>query len=362
MNALSKSVLRGVNLGNWLLLEKWMSPRVFAGTDAADEYSLCEALGAGAARHINRHRDTFITDTDFRWLAQRGINAVRIPFGYWLMEEDKPLVSSPEHLDHAVEMAQQYGLQVMLDLHGLPGYQGPNDHTGRCGYFRWHTQRKYIDRSLDIIEQIAQRYAGCRNVTALSVINEPHESIGPAILVPFFEQAYERVRRHMPAEEVAFVLSAYPEGELRTYHGCLGERENVWTDVHLYQSFGDWEQWKLLDYLAYPLTRQERLRTHLQRGPVVVGEWSLGLAPCAIRQIEAMSPYRQHLLMRTHGHMLLTMLEEFTGWFFWSYRVEGRPRWSFRDAVECGWLPDHYGEPRSPHTVAPAPEKCAAAT
>ena len=29
-----ESQLRGVNLGNWLLLEKWMHPRLFDGTDA----------------------------------------------------------------------------------------------------------------------------------------------------------------------------------------------------------------------------------------------------------------------------------------------------------------------------------------
>ena len=26
--------MKGVNLGNWLVLEKWMSPALFAGTDA----------------------------------------------------------------------------------------------------------------------------------------------------------------------------------------------------------------------------------------------------------------------------------------------------------------------------------------
>ena len=30
--------VKGVNLGNWLVLEKWMSPALFAGTTAEDEY------------------------------------------------------------------------------------------------------------------------------------------------------------------------------------------------------------------------------------------------------------------------------------------------------------------------------------
>jgi glucan 1,3-beta-glucosidase len=37
-------MIKGVNLGNWLVLEKWMSPELFAGTDAEDETHLCTQL------------------------------------------------------------------------------------------------------------------------------------------------------------------------------------------------------------------------------------------------------------------------------------------------------------------------------
>ena len=30
-------MMKGVNLGNWLVLEKWMSPELFDGTSAEDE-------------------------------------------------------------------------------------------------------------------------------------------------------------------------------------------------------------------------------------------------------------------------------------------------------------------------------------
>lgn len=32
--------VKGVNLGNWLVLEKWMSPGLFEGTTAEDEHNL----------------------------------------------------------------------------------------------------------------------------------------------------------------------------------------------------------------------------------------------------------------------------------------------------------------------------------
>ncbi len=41
--------LRGVNLGGWLVLEKWMNQNLFAGTDAMDETYLCLQLGRDRA-------------------------------------------------------------------------------------------------------------------------------------------------------------------------------------------------------------------------------------------------------------------------------------------------------------------------
>jgi glucan 1,3-beta-glucosidase len=35
---------KSVNLGNWLVLEKWMSPALFASTNAEDEIYLCMDL------------------------------------------------------------------------------------------------------------------------------------------------------------------------------------------------------------------------------------------------------------------------------------------------------------------------------
>ena len=33
------------------------------------------------------HRATFITESDFAYMASKGINAVRIPIGFWLFQQ-----------------------------------------------------------------------------------------------------------------------------------------------------------------------------------------------------------------------------------------------------------------------------------
>lgn len=43
--------VKGVNLGNWLVLEKWMSPSLFEGTTAEDEYYLPTQLSTQSSVH-----------------------------------------------------------------------------------------------------------------------------------------------------------------------------------------------------------------------------------------------------------------------------------------------------------------------
>jgi glucan 1,3-beta-glucosidase len=45
-NNTTSDLLRGVNLGGWLILEKWMTPSVFEGTEATDEYTFAQTSGA----------------------------------------------------------------------------------------------------------------------------------------------------------------------------------------------------------------------------------------------------------------------------------------------------------------------------
>ena len=41
--------IKGVDLGNWLVLEKWMNPALFDGTTADDEYYLPTQLSTRPA-------------------------------------------------------------------------------------------------------------------------------------------------------------------------------------------------------------------------------------------------------------------------------------------------------------------------
>ena len=72
--------VKGVNLGNWLVLEKWMNPSLFDGTTAEDEYYLPTQLSKEVYEaKIKIHRSEYITERDFTRIKSMGMDAVRIP-------------------------------------------------------------------------------------------------------------------------------------------------------------------------------------------------------------------------------------------------------------------------------------------
>jgi glucan 1,3-beta-glucosidase len=117
-------IVRGVNIGGWLVLEPWITPSIFdnAGDAAVDEWTLTDTLGQDQAKAVlSQHWSTFITQDDFHRIAQAGMNHVRIPVGYWAVSSlpDEPYVDGQlEYLDNAISWARDAGLKVVIDLHG----------------------------------------------------------------------------------------------------------------------------------------------------------------------------------------------------------------------------------------------------
>ena len=115
--------IKGVNLGNWLVLEKWMSSELFKGVDADDEEDFYAMLSSDeAALRIRMHRDYFIQERDFQHMKTMGLNLVRIPVPHFIFGEKKPYVGCIEYLDKAFDWGEKYG-QEWEDFMREPEYK-----------------------------------------------------------------------------------------------------------------------------------------------------------------------------------------------------------------------------------------------
>ncbi len=368
MSRSSSKRWRGVNLGGWLVLEKWMTPSLFAGLEAEDETAWCVELGQQAGKRLHAHWQSFISVEDFAWLADKGINAVRIPIGHWLFGPDYPYHpaygDSPYPyveggiavLDQAMLWAEQYGLAVMLDLHAAPGCQNGFDNGGIKDVCDWQTKALYREYSVQIVERLAQRYAASPALAAIEVLNEPRWDVPTEILAEYTEQAYQAIRRHCSADQVAVV---FHDGfrHFREYGELLrgDDFANVAFDLHRYQCFnGDDVNSDIFQHIQKTVVdwKQEADELIEQSGrDTVVGEWSLGLNPqfevlwaeqAQDAKEKTMTVFQRDVAYRAYAAAQLACFEKYRGWFFWSYKTETMPHWSFRDCVQQGWLPSKF--------------------
>jgi len=154
-----RGVLHGVNLTGWLTLESWVTPEIFAGSGALDEPSLITALGERAyAEVVRRHRETFVTADDFARIAARGLNAVRLLVPWYVYGADGPnpglYVGCIEHVDHALEWAEEYDIKVIFVLGIHPGNPSPDSEDDAV-----LDPRRLRERALDVVSSLSSRYA-----------------------------------------------------------------------------------------------------------------------------------------------------------------------------------------------------------
>jgi glucan 1,3-beta-glucosidase len=333
-------ILRGVNLGAWLVLEKWMVPDVYRDTEADDEYDLCLALGEQAGSRLQEHRETFITQDDFRWIRNCGLNAIRLPVGYWALEAPKPFVPAADFVAFALDQAQRNNLKVILDLHGAPGSQNGWDHSGRKGDIGWDKDPNNIKETIRVLGTFAEKFGKHPALYGIEMLNEPSPKIPIAILKEFYQNAYSEIRRHTGVE-VAVVF--HDSFRAMAWQDFMKEPQfsNVIIDTHLYQSFGhDDAERDAQEQLIFALNRKETLE-QMQRDelPTFVGEWSLALP---YRSTRDLSSFQEKLVTSAYADAQLLCFENTRGWFFWSYKMQSEGVWNFRYCVERGWLPGQF--------------------
>lgn len=366
-------MIRGVNLGNWLVLEKWMSPELFDGTTAEDETYLCIQLADDVKQdRFKVHRDSYVTDRDFAYLASRGIELVRLPVPYFVFGDREPFVGCIEYVDAAFRWGERYGIKILVDLHTVPESQNGFDNGGLRGVCKFHKNPENVDFALSVLERLAARYGSHSSLWGIEVLNEPvspemwelldiperfkavdsesaegSEAVPTEFLKTFYRAAYDRIRAHTDEAIIVF----HDGFRMKEWVGFFEEPEfrNIAVDTHMYlverfMSSGDADLEAILDYVdvEFAGTLQE-MSKHF---PIFVGEWALDpYSPkaYALTGEERLAYYRQF------GAQQLKAFENAIGWTYWSYRLHTEdPRfdaWDLLKAIESGLLPQDLTAP-----------------
>ena len=276
--------VRGVNLGGWLVLERYIRPSIMEvgfGPDVfpddvdgqgypVDQWTyatLSNSLGGKNAtrERLTPHWDTWVTEDDIVTLRRAGITHVRVPIGHWILgdiADDEPYVDGEWwYLARAARWCQAHGMQIWLDLHTAPGSQNGFDNSGHLMPVvqdpithrvisgtppQWSLHPENVARTKRILQAIIDEVAADdalrATVTGFGPLNEPFAFTKPSVLKEYYDAALAIIRGGLGDEVTVYIGDMFNSTVFNNYwrepaDGAYVDAENVLLDSHIYHCF-----------------------------------------------------------------------------------------------------------------------------
>ena len=194
---------RGVNLGGWL--------------------SQCV--------HTQEHYDTFITESDLRTIHEWGLDHVRIPVDYDLLETQEGAYRPEgfERLRTALGWCEKNHLNAIIDLHKTFGYSFDKG-EGESGFFDNEADQERFYR---LWEQIAEHFGDRTEHVMFELLNEVTDKGYLSAWQRIYSTCIERIRRIAP--KVRILVGGYWNNAVSAVKDLLPPQdENIIYNFHCY--------------------------------------------------------------------------------------------------------------------------------
>ncbi|MDO4385612.1 MAG: cellulase family glycosylhydrolase [Clostridia bacterium] len=300
-------LLRGVNVGGWLVQEAWMN-LTNAPCQAEAFRVLDERFGRETREWLfSVYEDNYLTEADFDNIRALGMNVVRVPFAWWniLTDDGELRADAFDRLDWAVRRCAERGMYVILDLHAARGSQNNQDNSGEMNGSNLWKEPSYQDQTVFLWEQVAAHYKDEPAVAAYDLLNEPGGDFKSTGVTQweFFDRACQAIRA-VDAAHIIMVESCWDPEDLPApdRYGW----ENVVYQYHFYKWNAD------NDYRAQKLNVDVKLHKIGQAAypvPSFLGEFTL---------FQSMEAWEYALNAYSAAGM---------GWTIWTYKVTGDSTW-----------------------------------
>lgn len=160
--------MRGVNLGGWL--------------------SQCKPS--------KEHYDTFITEDDIKTIKAWGLDHVRLPVDYELVQEKDGSFKESGflYIQKAIDWCRRAGLNMILDLHKTAGYSF-YEGAGERGFF---DDEKYQELFYSLWAEFALRFGKNEEMLAFELLNEVTKKEYSGEWNRISRKCIEGIRKHAP--------------------------------------------------------------------------------------------------------------------------------------------------------------------
>lgn len=308
VNAEGEAVLlRGVNMGGWLVQEGWMN--LTNGPCQSESFKvLDERFGRDVREHLFKvYEDNYLSERDFDNIRALGMNVVRLPFAWWnILNDDGSLRADAfTRLDWFVDCCAQRGLYVILDLHAARGSQNNQDNSGAMNGSQLWKNETWQDQMLYLWECVADHYKGNPAIAAYDLLNEPGGDLKSTGVVQweYFDRLYEAIRAIDP-EHIIMMESCWDPEDLPApdRYGW----DNVVYQYHWYKWNADNDYWAQKLNVDVKLHKMKQVNHPV---PGFLGEFTL---------FQNMDAWEYALDSYSRAGL---------GWTIWTYKVTGSSTW-----------------------------------
>ncbi|MCQ2506244.1 MAG: glycoside hydrolase family 5 protein [Lachnospiraceae bacterium] len=172
---------KGINLGGWL--------------------SQCD--------HKAETYDNFISEEDFKTISGWGLDHVRVPVDYNLVEDEQGryIEKGFLYIEDTINMCRKYKLKMVLDLHKTAGYSfDKGEHES--GFFDdTDGGRALRERYFLLWEQFARRFSGDYEMLAFELLNEITDQAYSSIWNETIKECVSRIRKY--SEDIDIIYGGY---------------------------------------------------------------------------------------------------------------------------------------------------------
>ncbi len=179
------------------------------------------------------HLDTFITEKDFEIAASWGVDHVRVPFDYNIIENTDGTYNNDgfAYLDMAIEASKKNGLNIILDLHKTAGFSFDYYGEDENGFF---DSKEYQERFYSLWEEVARRYGSMTSNVAFELLNEVTDAEFIDTWNRIVKECIGRIRKIAP--DVLILVGSYHNNSADTVQ-FLDEPfdKNVIYNMHCYE-------------------------------------------------------------------------------------------------------------------------------
>lgn len=170
-------------------------------------------------------------EKDAEWLAQRGYDHIRLPVdGPYLINKNGSIRKSRlKAIDRTLQWARKHDLNVILDIHKLPGTAFSGDIDARL-----FTDPEMQAQSIHLWMVLAERYKAYGPELRFEILNEP-VSPDPLLVNAFYEKAIKAIRAISPERPIMIGSNRWQKFDTVEYLEPLLQHDNIIVAVHFYE-------------------------------------------------------------------------------------------------------------------------------